>query len=104
MREAIKGLLLFFVNWIVAAIFFILEIPVIVGNFLQKVLKTPTMPAISVLVDILLVVAVSYLVNTKFVKAERLTFAIAQTLFGISALALFVMAMQVIARGILMNA
>lgn len=104
MKEISKGFLLFISNWILVAVFYYLSILVVAGNILQKIFNTRTAPEVSIFVNIFLIVFISYFLNKKFVKAKKITFIIAQSVFGISALVITILALQAVARGIMMNA
>jgi hypothetical protein len=103
MREIAKGLVLFILNWALVIVFYHLSILVYIGKLLQILMNTPSMPAASILVDVFLVVFVSYFLNKKFIKAGKLTFVISASLFGFSAIVLFLLAVRAVVRGILMN-
>jgi hypothetical protein len=104
MKELIKGVLLFVFDWLVVSIFYYFSILVFVGDTMQKIFRTPTMPLFSIFMDILLVVAVSYVANRRLIKAKNTTFMITQVLFGASFIALFIAALGALADGIMNNA
>ena len=104
MKEIVKGLILFVLSWTFVIVFYYLPIMIYIGELLQKLLNTPTMPAFSILVDICLIVLISYFLNKKFIYAKKLTFIISESIFGISVIILYLTMLQAIADGILMNA
>lgn len=104
MREVLKGLVLFVLDWLLVILFYESSILVSIGNILQNVLKTSTIPTISYFVDIITIWLISYFVNNKLFRAEIKTFIIVQILFGVSAVVLLTMIFEAVARGILMNA
>lgn len=81
--KALKGVfLLFIVDWIIAFFLFITRILLLVGNLIQDLLRSPTIPFSSFFVIILLIVLIGYMLNQRFIKASKKIFIISQGLFG----------------------
>ena len=97
-------LLLFLIDWFITFIFYITEILVNIGKFIHYLAKTPSMPFSSFLIDILVVILVSFLLNEKFIKINRKVFIIAQIIYVVSIIIFIVSALNAVSRGILMNA
>jgi len=90
--KALKGVfLLFIVDWIIAFFLFITRILLLVGNLIQDLLRSPTIPFSSFFVIILLIVLIGYILNQRFIKASKKIFIISQGLFGVSFLAFLYM-------------
>jgi hypothetical protein len=97
-------LLLFLTDWVILLTLYVTNILVGIARFVQSLTQSPTIPYSSFLVDLILVVIISFIANEVFIKFTRKDYLVSQVLFTFSFLVSVLLLVSLITNSILMNA
>lgn len=73
-------------------------------ELLERVLDSKQIYAETAIINVSLIIFFTYLANKYFIKANKKTFIFSQLIFIASVAVLLILALQSVARGIMMNA
>ena len=104
MKSILKIFLLFVIDWVITFIFYTTRILVLIGEYFQTILRSPTIPIIGFVTDVILVISTAYIVNVIFKISSKLHFVLSQVLYLISLCGLLYLLLSAIAQGFLMSA